>query len=184
MLTTKRKPASVGGILTEEFMGSMGLPQGALAEAMGVQRKHVNELCNNRRSVTAPTALILARMFGNSSDFWLNLQRRTELLEATHSHRQRHIGSRTICSGHSLPRAHHRRLAVFEAPFCAGGGRGIRTPGAHHPAVFKTAAINRSAIPPRSSHERTIGAFGSARLRCASRDAAPLYCPILARPFM
>jgi hypothetical protein len=43
MLTTKRKPASVGEILVEEFIASMGLTQGALAEAMGVQRKHVNE---------------------------------------------------------------------------------------------------------------------------------------------
>ena len=40
MLTTKRKPATVGEILTEEFMQPMGLTQGALAEAMGVQRKH------------------------------------------------------------------------------------------------------------------------------------------------
>src|SRR6266568_8489183 len=53
MLTTKRKPATVAEILTEEFMEPMGLTQGALAEAMGVQRKHVNELCNNRRNVTA-----------------------------------------------------------------------------------------------------------------------------------
>ena len=52
MLTTKRKPASVGEILTEEFLQPMGLTQGALAEAMGVQRKHVNELCNDRRNVT------------------------------------------------------------------------------------------------------------------------------------
>ncbi|TIR02869.1 MAG: addiction module antidote protein, HigA family, partial [Mesorhizobium sp.] len=50
-----------------------------LAEAMGVQRKHVNELCNNRRNVTAATALILARVFGNSPDFWLNVQRRSDL---------------------------------------------------------------------------------------------------------
>ena len=56
MLTTKRKPATVGEILTEEFMQPMGLTQGALAEAMGVQRKHVNELCGNRRNVTAATA--------------------------------------------------------------------------------------------------------------------------------
>ena len=56
---------------------------------MGVQRKHVYELCNNRRSVTAPTALILARMFGNSPDFSLNLQRRSELWEATHLRRTR-----------------------------------------------------------------------------------------------
>jgi addiction module HigA family antidote len=60
MLTTKRKPATVGEILVEEFMQPMGLTQAALAEAMAVQRKHVNELCNNRRTVTAATALILA----------------------------------------------------------------------------------------------------------------------------
>ncbi len=58
MLTTKRKPAGVGEILAEEFMEPLGLTQSALAEAMGVQRKHVNELCNHRRSVTAATALI------------------------------------------------------------------------------------------------------------------------------
>ena len=84
MLMTKRKPASVLEILVEEFMKPMGLTQGALAEAMGVQRKHVNELCNDRRDVTAATALILARVFGNSPDFWLNVQRRTELWKAMH----------------------------------------------------------------------------------------------------
>ena len=85
MLTTKRKPASVGEILIEEFMRPLGLTQGALAEAMGVQRKHVNELCNDRRQVTAPTALILARVFSTSPDFWLNVQRRSDLWEAMHS---------------------------------------------------------------------------------------------------
>jgi len=89
MLTTKRKPATVGEILTEEFMRPLGLTQAALAEAMGVQRKHVNELCNDRRTVTAPTALILARVFGNSPDFWLNVQRRSDLWEAMHSPRER-----------------------------------------------------------------------------------------------
>ena len=47
MVRTKRKPATVGEILVEEFMQPMGLTQAALAEAMVVQRKHVNELCNN-----------------------------------------------------------------------------------------------------------------------------------------
>lgn len=89
MLMTKRKPASVGEILTEEFMKPLGLTQGALAEAMSVQRKHVNELCNNRRKVTAATALILARVFGNSPDFWLNVQQRSDLWEAMHSPRER-----------------------------------------------------------------------------------------------
>ena len=89
MLMTKRKPASIGEILTQEFIEPMGLTQGTLAEAMGVHRKHVNELCNNRRAVTAPTALILARVFGNSPDFWLNVQRRSDLWEAMHSPRER-----------------------------------------------------------------------------------------------
>ena len=89
MLTTKRKPAGIGEILVEEFMQPLGLTQGALATAMGVQRKHVNELCNGKRTVTAPTALILARVFGNTPDFWLNVQRRSDLWEAMHSPRER-----------------------------------------------------------------------------------------------
>jgi addiction module HigA family antidote len=63
-------------------MAPMGLTQGALAEAMGVQRKHVNELCNDRRKVTAPTGLILALVFGNSADFWLSVRRRHDPWEA------------------------------------------------------------------------------------------------------
>jgi addiction module HigA family antidote len=89
MLMTRRKLATVGEILTEEFMQPLGLTQAALATAMGVPRKHVNELCNDRRTVTAPTALILARVFGNSPDFWLNVQRRGDLWEAMHSPRER-----------------------------------------------------------------------------------------------
>ena len=85
MLITARKPGTVGEILVEEFMRPMGLTQAALAEAMGVQRKHVNELCNDRRNVTAATALILARVFGNSAEFWLNIQRRNDLWQAMHS---------------------------------------------------------------------------------------------------
>ena len=67
----------------------MNLAQAAVAKAMGVQRKHVNELCNDRRRVTAPTALILARVFGNSAEFWLNAQRRADLWDAMHSPRAR-----------------------------------------------------------------------------------------------
>lgn len=89
MLMTIRKPATVAEILVEEFLLPMNLTQAALAAAMGVPRKHVNELCNDRRNVTAPTALILARVFGNSPDFWLNIQRRSDLWEAMHSPRER-----------------------------------------------------------------------------------------------
>ena len=80
MLTTKAKPATVAEILVEEFMVPLRLTQGGLATAMGVARKHVNELCNDRRAITAPTALILARVFGNSAG--LNVQRRNDLWDA------------------------------------------------------------------------------------------------------
>jgi len=80
---------TVGEILVQEFMEPMCLTQTVLAKAMGVQRKHVNELCNGRRAVTAPTALILARVFGNSPDFWLNVQRRNDIWDAMHSPRER-----------------------------------------------------------------------------------------------
>jgi addiction module HigA family antidote len=89
MLATKRKPATVAEILVEEFMRPMELTQAALAQAMGVPRKHVNELCNDRRAVTAATALILARVFGNTPDFWLNIQRRSDLWEAMNTPAQR-----------------------------------------------------------------------------------------------
>src|ERR1700722_20591336 len=85
MLITTRKPATAGEILVEEFMQPMGLTQAALADAMGVQRKYVNELCNDRRTVTARSALILARVFGNSAEFRLIVQRRSDLWAALHS---------------------------------------------------------------------------------------------------
>ena len=82
MMMTKRKPVSVGGMLEEEFMKPLGLTQTALAKVMGVERRLVNELCNGRRTVTVDTALMLARVFGNTPEFWLNVQRRTDLWEA------------------------------------------------------------------------------------------------------
>ncbi|MEO6983660.1 MAG: HigA family addiction module antitoxin [Edaphobacter sp.] len=82
MLHTKRKPVTVGEILVEEFMEPLNLTQTELAKKTGLPRKHVNELCRNRRAVTADTALILGRVFGNSADFWLNTQRRTDVWEA------------------------------------------------------------------------------------------------------
>ena len=88
MLMTKRKPVTVGEMLIEEFLKPMGLTQAELAEKTGLPRKHVNELCRGRRSVTADTALILARTFGNSADFWLNAQRRTDLWQALNTPRR------------------------------------------------------------------------------------------------
>lgn len=85
MRMTVRKPATPGEILVEEFLQPLDLTQGELAEALGVPRKHVNELCNDKRAITVPTALMLARVFGNSPEFWLNVQRRTDLWQAMNS---------------------------------------------------------------------------------------------------
>lgn len=82
MILTARKPDSVGQLLVEEFMEPLALTQQQLADAMGVPRKHVNELCKNRRAVTADTALMLARVFETSPDFWLNLQSSSDIWEA------------------------------------------------------------------------------------------------------
>lgn len=82
MNITKRQPVSVGEMLKEEFLTPMNITQNQLADAMGVGRKTVNELCNNRRTITADTALMLATVFGNSAGFWMNLQQRNELWNA------------------------------------------------------------------------------------------------------
>jgi len=89
MNITKRQPVSVGEMITEEFLLPMGLTQGRLAEAMGVSRKTVNELCTNRRAITVDTALMLATVFDNSAEFWLNLQQRNELWKALNTVKRR-----------------------------------------------------------------------------------------------
>ena len=85
MILTTRQPETVGEFLVEEYIQPMGLTQTSLAAAMGVSRKHVNELCKDRRGITASTALVLARVFGNSAEFWLNVQRRIDLWNAMNS---------------------------------------------------------------------------------------------------
>jgi addiction module HigA family antidote len=89
MIKTNRKPTTVGEILTAEFLEPKGLTQTELAKAMGVQVRLVNELCRNRRTVTADTALMLARVFGTSAEFWLNAQQATDLWEAMHDEKRR-----------------------------------------------------------------------------------------------
>ena len=85
MIITKRQPVSVGEMLLEEFMEPLAVTQGQLAKAMGVSRRMINEICNNKRSVTVDTALMLAKVFGNTPDFWLNVQRRNDIWAALHT---------------------------------------------------------------------------------------------------
>ena len=85
MITTKRRPVSVGEIITEEYLEPLKITQGQLAKAMRVSRRTVNELCTGKRTVTVDTALMLAKVFENSPDFWLNLQRRNDIWAALHT---------------------------------------------------------------------------------------------------
>ena len=82
MNITKKQPVSVGEMITEEFLEPLELTQGQLAKSMGVSRKTVNELCTNRLAITADTALMLATAFGNTAEFWLNLQQRNDIWKA------------------------------------------------------------------------------------------------------
>jgi addiction module HigA family antidote len=77
----KRKPTHPGEMLREDFLPDYGLTVSSLAEAIGVSRQSVNELLRERRSVSPEMALRLARLFGNSPEFWLNAQRAVDLWE-------------------------------------------------------------------------------------------------------
>ena len=78
----KRKPTHPGEMLREDFLPDYGLTVSGLAEAIGVSRQSINELLRERRSVSPEMALRLARLFGNSPEFWLNAQRAVDLWEA------------------------------------------------------------------------------------------------------
>ena len=78
-IPTHRKAIHPGEILLEDFLRPMGLTQVELAKAIRVPFQRVNEIVSGKRGVTPSTALRLARFFGNSPDFWLNLQMRCDL---------------------------------------------------------------------------------------------------------
>ncbi|WP_276309285.1 HigA family addiction module antitoxin [Halorhodospira halochloris] len=74
-----RQPTHPGEMLVEEFLRPMQITQRELADAIHVPYQRVNELVNQKRGITPSTALRLARFFGVSADFWLNLQVRWDL---------------------------------------------------------------------------------------------------------
>jgi len=76
---TNRTPTHPGEMLLEEFLVPMGLTQRELAEAVHVPYQRVNDLINGRRGMTPSTALRLAKYFGTTPAFWMNLQLRWDL---------------------------------------------------------------------------------------------------------
>jgi addiction module HigA family antidote len=76
---THRVPTHPGEMLLEEFLAPMNLTQRELADAIHVPYQRVNEIVHQRRGMTPSTALRLAKFFGMSADFWMNLQLRWDL---------------------------------------------------------------------------------------------------------
>jgi len=88
-MANKLLPIHPGEVLQEEFIKPMNLSQNRLAIDIGVDARRINEIVLGKRSVTADTALRLARYFGNSPEFWLGLQSQYDL-DVT----QDHLGKR------------------------------------------------------------------------------------------
>jgi addiction module HigA family antidote len=72
-------PVHPGEILREEYMIPLGLSANALARALGVTAARVNDIANEKRGITADTALRLARYFGTDAQSWINLQTNYDL---------------------------------------------------------------------------------------------------------
>ena len=79
---THREPTHPGEMLLEEFLKPMALTQRHLAEGIHVPYQRINELVNRKRGMTPSTALRIAKFFGTSAAFWMNLQLRWDLYRA------------------------------------------------------------------------------------------------------
>ena len=84
-LPKNRRPTHPGEMLLADFLQPLGLTQRELAGEIHVPYQRINELVNGRRGVTPSTALRLAKFFGMSAGFWMNLQLRWDLYHAQRS---------------------------------------------------------------------------------------------------
>lgn len=98
----KRRPTHPGEMLREDFLPDYGLTVASLAKAIGVSRQSINELLRERRKVSPEMALRLARLFGNSPEFWLNAQRTLDLWEAAQAIQQDVIRIKPLTSAQQL----------------------------------------------------------------------------------
>jgi len=81
-IPSNRIPTHPGEMLREEFLDPLGITQRELADAILVPYQRVNEVINKKRGITPNTALRLAKYFGNTPGFWMNLQLRFDLYQA------------------------------------------------------------------------------------------------------
>jgi len=79
MNTKKLHPIHPGEVLREEFIEPMGMSQRKFADKIGVTHTRLNQIVNEKRSITADTALRLSKALGTTAEFWMNLQARYDL---------------------------------------------------------------------------------------------------------
>ena len=82
MSKAAQAPVTPGEMLKEEFLTEYGLSQNQLAKAIGISPNRIAEIVNNRRRITADTVVRLGLYFGNSPEFWMNLQSNYDLKTA------------------------------------------------------------------------------------------------------
>jgi addiction module HigA family antidote len=85
LIPKNRPPTLAGEMLVEEFLKPLGISQTEFARAIGITYHRLNEIVNGRRGVTIDTALRFSKALGTTPDFWLNLQRVSDLYEAMRS---------------------------------------------------------------------------------------------------
>jgi addiction module HigA family antidote len=86
-MSAAHNPIHPGEILLDEFLNPMGVTQYRLARSISVPPRRINEIVHGKRAISPDTALRLARAFGTSDRFWMNLQSRYDLEVAVAAHR-------------------------------------------------------------------------------------------------
>jgi addiction module HigA family antidote len=122
-------PVTPREMLREEFLKEYGLSQSRLALAIGISPNRIADIVRNRRRITADTALRLSVYFGNSPEFWLNMQTHYDLKIARRQTEPRSGRAHPGASGRVKLSSFRRPRAPLRAGCRAGRGRGRRRDG-------------------------------------------------------
>lgn len=87
MIVISREPVHPGEFLREDYMSELGLSVAGLAERLGVTRQTVNDIVRERRGLSPDMCLRLARFFGTTPQFWMNMQAKVDIWNSMEIHR-------------------------------------------------------------------------------------------------
>lgn len=88
MIIVSREPIHPGEFLREEYMPELGLSVAKLAQMLGVSRQTINDIVREKRGLSPDMCLRLARLFGTTPQFWLNMQTKVDLWDSMDLHRE------------------------------------------------------------------------------------------------